>query len=173
MLREEAEREASRRNREDPDRERFEFYPFDESAGMAPDAWDVAARLRQAPRVETPATPAAAARRRAPAHPGTEVAYAEPPPAQQVEAWPEAAHEEQEWADEEAWEDEEEDPNAPGLIVRSLAAIVMVVGVLWMAMVVALAFVLKPNSVSTLGVYVGAAVLGLVAVGLGVAIRRS
>ncbi len=49
MLRDEAEREAERRNHEEPDRARYEFYAFDESAGMAEDAWDVAARLREGP----------------------------------------------------------------------------------------------------------------------------
>ena len=47
MREHEAERAAARRNREDPRRDRFVFYALDESAGLAPDAWDVAMRLRR------------------------------------------------------------------------------------------------------------------------------
>src|SRR6185436_9768053 len=67
MLREEAEREAERRNQEDADRARYEYYAFDVSAGMADDAWDVSARLRQGPASTSdwpglgPQTPAAGA----------------------------------------------------------------------------------------------------------------
>ena len=70
MLRDEAEREAERRNHEEPDRARYEFYAFDESAGMAEDAWDVAARLREGPPPTAewpglgPQTPAGGAPRR-------------------------------------------------------------------------------------------------------------
>ena len=73
MREHEAQEAAARRNREDPRRDRFVFYAFDESAGMAFDAWDVAMRLRredEAPRERerprrrsalAPATPAASA----------------------------------------------------------------------------------------------------------------
>ena len=47
MREHEAERAAARRNREDPRRDRFVFYALDESAGLAPDAWEVAMRLRR------------------------------------------------------------------------------------------------------------------------------
>src|SRR5436190_24285120 len=62
MRREEAEREAARRNRTEPDTDRFEYYVFDESAGLADDAWTVGARLR-AGAVTAPATFAGGARR--------------------------------------------------------------------------------------------------------------
>src|SRR6476619_444966 len=68
MLRDQAELEAERRNHEDPDRARFEFYAFDESAGMAEDAWDVARRLRYGPPPATAAAQAAAAASEPPAH---------------------------------------------------------------------------------------------------------
>lgn len=47
MLQHEAEEAAARRNREDPRRDSFVFYALDESAGIAPDAWEVAMRLRR------------------------------------------------------------------------------------------------------------------------------
>ncbi len=47
MSQEEAEEAAARRNREDPHRDRFVFYALDESAGIAPDAWEIAMRLRR------------------------------------------------------------------------------------------------------------------------------
>src|SRR3954470_472477 len=76
MRREEAELEAARRNRTEPDTDRFEYYAFDESAGLANDAWTVGARLR-AGAVTAPATFAGGARREvelseAPAEPPAE-----------------------------------------------------------------------------------------------------
>src|SRR4051794_20175856 len=46
MRREEAEREAATRNRDDPSAARVEFYAFDESAGLSDEAWAVSTRLR-------------------------------------------------------------------------------------------------------------------------------
>jgi hypothetical protein len=180
MLRDEAEREADRRNREDPDRERFEFYPFDESAGLAPDAWDVAARLRQGPRADRPATAAASARLAE--HP---VAYEEPP-AQLEETAAYAPVFEEEAAlhdvyDEAVLYEEEvvpEEPAAPeedrpGLFVRLVGAVVVLSGVVWIGMVVALAVFLGPEDVTSFAVYIAAGVVGVLAMALGVAIRRS
>ena len=91
MREHEAQEAAARRNREDPRRDRFVFYAFDESAGMAFDAWDVAMRLRrddEAPRRRerprrrsalAPATPAASAA--AVVEPEPVVAASEPQPA--------------------------------------------------------------------------------------------
>jgi len=248
MLREEAEREADRRNREDPDRERFEFYAFDESAGLSAEAWDVAARLRQGPRTDRPATAAAllhpdpppaeatAYEETAPAGPPHEAPHHEAPhhEAPHHEAPPyeaphhevphdeaphheapsheaphhEAPHHEaphqaaafEEAAYEEALRPEtpyeevsyaehveavrapepapargerKADEDRPGVFVRTVGAVVIVVGLLWMALVVALAVLLEPDDATTFAVYLGGAVLGLLAIALGVAIRRS
>jgi len=61
MIQPEAEEAAARRNREDSRRDRFVFYALDESAGIAPDAWEVAMRLRrddERPRRKSRARPA-------------------------------------------------------------------------------------------------------------------
>jgi hypothetical protein len=177
MLREEAQSEADRRNRDDPDRARFEFYPFDESAGLSADAWDVAARLRQGPRTDRPATAAAATGRHAPpvyeeatalydeapaAYQDTAM-YSEAPPARRAE--PEPAHDDH--------HDDHYDDNRPGFFVRAVGAVVMLVGLLWIGLVVVLAVLLKPENTTSYAVYAAAALLGLMAIGLGVAIRRS
>ncbi|MDX6666881.1 MAG: hypothetical protein QOK04_261 [Solirubrobacteraceae bacterium] len=47
MRQQEAEEEAERRNATDERRERLVFYAFDESAGLAEDAWEVSTRLRR------------------------------------------------------------------------------------------------------------------------------
>ena len=223
MLREEAEREADRRNREDPDRERFEFYAFDESAGLSAEAWDVAARLRQGPRTDRPATAAAllhpdpppaeatAYEETAPAGPPHEAPHHEAPhheaPHHEAPSY-EAPHHEaphqaaafEEAAYEEALRPEtpyeevsyaehveavrapepapgrgerKADEDRPGVFVRTVGAVVIVVGLLWMALVVALAVLLEPDDATTFAVYLGGAVLGLLAIALGVAIRRS
>lgn len=200
MRHDEAQAEADRRNREDPDRERFEFYPFDESAGMADDAWDVAARLRQGPSTARPATAAGARRREAapavPVHEEPETAheeakpvYAEPVYAEPVYAEPvhselvyeepvhaEPLYEEPVYADPEpVYDDEDEDweDDRPGFFVRLVGAVVVVVGLAWLALVVTLALVLKPDDATSFAIYLGAAALGLLAMALGVAIRRS
>jgi hypothetical protein len=144
MRREEAEREAAARNREDPAAARVEFYALDESAGLSEEAWAVSTRLR--PGGST--APATYAGTRAPAR--------APAPA----------------ASDGHLEDEPEGRRS-GLFMRSLGALVIVAGMLWMAMLIALAVILKPNDATGVGFYLGAAVLGLLAILLGVAIRRS
>jgi hypothetical protein len=183
MRRAEAEREADRRNREDPGSARFEFYAYDESAGLADEAWEVGARLRRDPST-APATYAAAAGiARAPEP------YSEPPP----QAWPmeappppapsppraprggrAAADSVGRWVQRrrEGRAAPEAEPR-PGLFVRSVAGVVIVIGMLWMGVVVALAVLLKPDDLTGVGLYLGAAVLGLMAIALGAAIRRS
>jgi hypothetical protein len=194
MHRDQAEAEAERRNREDPKATRFEFYALDESAGLADDAWDVGMRLRPGAS-SAPATYAGARRRPDPPPPyegavAVPELYSEPP----IESW---------LADEalpsapagrprsialqpsllgrwlrrrrEARETAEpgDEPRRGGLFIRGLGAAVVVVGMLWMGMVVALAVLLRPDDVTGVALYLGAAVLGLLAILLGVAIRRS
>jgi hypothetical protein len=207
MLRQEAEREAAQRNLEDPDRERFEFYAFDQSAGLAEDAWEVATRLRRAPVPEPPPPPAeppppetaAATARVQPA-----LDYVEPPPAAEAQPYPVAEPVDEpppaqpapaEPAPQRArrprpplprlprrarpaagpgLEDElTTGPERAGRFVRTVGAVVMVAGMLWMAMVVALAALLSPDDAQELALYIGFGVLGLLAILLGVAIRRS
>jgi hypothetical protein len=189
MLREEAEREAERRNEEEPDRARYEFYAFDESAGMAEDAWDVAARLREGPppTIEWPGlgpqTPAGDAPPPAPprrAEPVEEPLVLEGPTIAETDpfAGPEPFVEplpyEEPLPDEELLpHGEPEDSGRTGLFVRTLGAVVIVVGMLWMAMIVVLAAVLKPNEVTTFVALLFASALGLLAILLGAVIRRS
>ena len=190
MLRDEAEREAERRNHEEPDRARYEFYAFDESAGMAEDAWDVAARLREGPPPtaewpglgpQTPAGGAPPPARRRPPEPVEEPLVLEgSTPAETgpvagpdpfVEPLPYEAplpHEEPPPHGE-----PEEDGRRPGLFVRILGAVVIVVGMLWMALIVVLAVVLKPNETTTFIALLFASALGLLAILLGAVIRRS
>ena len=61
----------------------------------------------------------------------------------------------------------------PSLIVRTIGAAVIIVGMLWMAILVALAALLQPNHLVGVLAYLAAAVGGLLAILLGVAIRRS
>jgi hypothetical protein len=186
MLREEAEREAERRNHEEPDRARYEFYAFDESAGMAEDAWDVAARLREGPPPTSewpglgPQTPAGGAPPPAPRRPpepreeslvlqGPTIAETDPfaGPDPFVEPLPyeePLPHEEPK---------PEEDGGRAGLFMRVLGAVVIVVGMLWMALIVVLAVVLKPNETTTFIALLFASALGLLAILLGAVIRRS
>ena len=190
MVRDEAEREAERRNHDEPDRARYEFYAFDESAGMAEDAWDVAARLREGPPPTTewpgvgPQTPAGGAPPPAPRRPpqpaeeplvleGPTIAETDPfaGPDPFVEPLPyreplphEAPHPHGEPG---------EDGGGAGLFVQILGAVVIVVGMLWMAMIVVLAVVLKPNEVTTFVALLFASAVGLLAILLGAVIRRS
>src|SRR4051794_1094258 len=95
MRRSDADREADRRNREDPDAARYEFYAYDESAGMAEEAWEVGGRLRRAPSpARAPYAGAARRRRRAAgARPAVEAgapaATPPPPPSEGLSAVPE------------------------------------------------------------------------------------
>jgi hypothetical protein len=172
MLRDEAEREAARRNLEDSGRARYEFYAFDESAGLAADAWDVSRRLREGPPPTAewpgpgPQTPAAGA----PAPPPESVVSIPPPSAPTLAPVPE---DEAVFPEPLPYEDFEEDDGRPGVFVRGFGLLVMLVGVLWIAMVVALALVLKANNFTSYAVFGAAGVLGLLAVGLGIAIYRS
>ena len=190
MLREEAEREAERRNHEEPDRARYEFYAFDESAGMAEDAWDVAARLREGPPPTSewpglgPQTPAGGAPPPAPRRPpepreeplvlqGPTIAETDPfaGPDPFVEPLP---YEERLPYEESPPHGElDGDGGRAGLFMRILGAVVIVVGMLWMAMIVVLAAVLKPNEVTTFIALLFASALGLLAILLGAVIRRS
>ena len=194
MQREEAETEAERRNRDDPKAARFEFYALDESAGLADDAWDVGIRLRPGGS-SAPATYAAARRRPDPPPPYESAVavpelYSEPP----VESWladeavpPARAGRPRSVALQpsllgrwlrrrrDARESAEpgDEPVRGGLLIRGLGAAVVVIGMLWMGVVVALAVLLRPDDVTGVALYLGAAVLGLLAILLGVAIRRS
>jgi hypothetical protein len=176
MLRDEAEREAERRNHEDPDRARYEYYAFDESAGMAHDAWDVATRLREGPPQTSewpgvgPQTAAGGAPEPEPAPPvpeGPTIAEIDPfagpepfvePPAEE-ELLPSDAP--------------APDDGRPGLFVRGVGAAVIVAGLAWLTMVVVLAVVLNPSEATSFGAFVVAAVLGILGILLGVVIRRS
>ena len=187
MLRDEAEREAERRNHDDPDRARYEFYAFDESAGLALDAWDVATRLREQPPQtaewpgvgpQTPAGGAPAPEPRVSPEPVEEPLVPEGPtiaetdpfagPDPFVEPLPHEATLPYQEPGEPA-----EDGGRSGLFVQILGAVVIVVGMLWMAMIVVLAVVLKPNEPTTFVALLFASALGLLAILLGAVIRRS
>lgn len=193
MRRDEAEHEAARRNRTDPEADRFEYYVFDESAGLGDDAWTVGARLR-AGAVTAPATYAGGARR----PPEVEEAYDEPPaewleddagpPAVRARARrraPRGRRPLPQWRTVASqpsligrWRArrrpaEPSDDGRPGVLVRTVGAAVIVMGMLWMVMIVVLAVLLQPNGVGGVVLYLAAAVLGLLAILLGVAIRRS
>ena len=177
MQREEAEAEAERRNRDDPKAARFEFYALDESAGLADDAWDVGIRLRPGGST-APATYAAARRRPEPPVESWLANEAVPPaPAGRPRSvalqpcllgrWLRRRREARESVE------PGDEPVRGGLLVRGLGAAVVVMGMLWMGVVVALAVLLRPDDVTGVALYLGAAVLGLLAILLGVAIRRS
>lgn len=180
MLREEAEREAARRNLEDPDRARYEFYAFDESAGFAADAWDVATRLREGPPPTAqwpaagPQTPAGGA-----AEPASEEepVFLEGPTVAEVDpfAGPDPFVEPHSYDVPLPHEEPKRDKRdgRPGGFVRGVGGAVILAGVLWTTMVVVLATMLKPNDLTSYGVFAVAAVAGLLATGLGVAILRS
>jgi hypothetical protein len=255
MLRDEAEREADRRNREDERRKRLEFYAFDETAGVDDDGWTVAVRLRRTPPPDEatadpgPATAAAAAAAvsesrppepepepepdpepeppadaggepepepddlqptqaydvvahefdegdivvpvPAPPEPPTEVApkvpEPVPPPEPVLAAEPDKDEEEYLEDDEdypeyedayysEAFPDQpygDEDLDRPGLFVRTIGAVVLIVGWLWLLMLIALAVVIRPDVPSAIALYAVGFVAGLCVLWLGVAIRRS
>jgi hypothetical protein len=184
MLRDEAERDAERRNHEDPDRARYEFYAFDESAGMAEDAWDVAVRLREGPPPTAewaglgPQTPAGGA---PPPEPVEEPLFLEGPTIAEADpfAGPDPFVEPLPHGESLPYEEPAraaepgEDAGRAGLFVRVLGAVVIVVGMLWMAMIVVLAIVIAPNEATSFIALLVAAAFGLLAILLGVAIRRS
>src|SRR5437764_10165421 len=153
MQRADAQREADRRNRDDPEAGRYEFYAYDESAGLADDAWEVGARLRHDPSPPPPSEGVAA----------VPELYADPPP----ESWledepappaPPTGRRERRGRRRAAGRRERGDRSA-GVFARSVAAAVIVMGMLWMGMVVALAVLLKPDDTAGVGLYLGAAVL--------------
>ena len=177
MTFEEAEREAARRNLEDPDRARYEFYAFDESAGLADDAWQVSARLREGP-PPTAEWPGMGPQTAAAGAPAQEAPSRRPPaPSAPAAREPYVVPEETVYPEPLPYDDEDEDyyrdEGRAGIVVRSFGALVMLVGFLWMAMVVAVAVILKPESLPSIGVFVAAGVLGFFAMALGLAIRRS
>ncbi len=202
MLREEAEREAERRNLEDPDRARYEFYAFDESAGMASDAWDVGRRLRAGPPPAAdwpgvgPQTAAGGApapsgdpapREPAPAPPedeslflgGPTIAETDPFSGPDVfaepppEAWAQEPPAHEEWADEDWPQDADRRRDRGGIFVKIVGVIVTLAGLAWTAMVVVLTTVLHPDSTSSVGAFIVAGVVGLLTILLGVTIFRS
>jgi hypothetical protein len=180
VLRQEAEREAERRNQEDPDRGRYEFYALDESAGMSEDAWDVGARLREGPPPTTewpgigPQTAAGGAPPPAPA-PAEEPLFLEGPTVAETDplAGPDPFVEPLPYEEPLLPEEPLEADPRPGLFVRGVGAAVMLVGAAWVVMVVVLATMLNPDEFTSFAAFVVAGVLGVLAILLGVAIRRS
>jgi hypothetical protein len=178
MRREEAEREAQRRNLEDERRERYVYYAFDESAGLGDDAWQVAARLRRAN--EAPAAaPEELVAAAQPGAPGPEpapaagpavaaapAAYA--PPAQPTEAYDVLADEP------EAGEERAQPVRAgAGRMLRAWAAFVTLVGAALIVLALLLAFVFSPDIPAPALVYVVALALGAFTFWLGRAIARA
>lgn len=200
MLRDEAEREAERRNQEDPDRARYEYYAFDVSAGMADDAWDVSARLRQTA-ASTSDWPSPGPQTAAAGAPETEEA---PLPERREQPWerPEPEPHEEPLvlggptiaeidpfsgpdfseppppgevlpleAEEDHFADDRRDKG--GWFVRSIGILVLLVGIAWIGLVIFLTSVLNPNSSTSVIAFVALGLVGLVAVILGTAILRS
>jgi hypothetical protein len=180
VLREEAEREAERRNHEHPDRGRYEFYALDESAGLSEDAWDVGARLREgpAPTAEWPGigpqTPAGGAPPPE-AAPAEEPLFLEGPTVAETDpfAGPDPFVEPLPHEGTLPHEEPVEHDGRPGLFVRGVGAAVILAGTLWVVMVVVLAVTLKPDEFTSFAAFVVSGVLGVLAILLGVAIRRS
>jgi hypothetical protein len=144
---------------------------------MAADAWDVAARLRQGPTTERPATAAGVA------SPSVAPAVVEEAVIPETQAWemepayePEPVYAEPEPEPEpEPYEPDagEELDDRPGFFVRLVGALVIVVGLAWLGIVVTLALILSPDDATSFAIYLGAASLGVLAMALGVVIRRS
>lgn len=67
----------------------------------------------------------------------------------------------------------ERDPHRPGIFTRLIGIVVLLMGLLWIGMTVAVIMVLGVKSAAALGVYAIAFVLGLLALFLGRAILRS
>jgi hypothetical protein len=190
MRREEAEREAQRRNDEDPGRGRYEFYAFDESAGMADDAWDVSARLRQdaseasdwpepgpqtaaagGPPEEEPLTLGGPTLAEIDPFAGPD--FAEPPPPEAPVPVPEQVPAQEEDAPDDPFDFEHDRRDRGGWFVKSVGVLVVVTGLAWIGLIVLLTVVLKPNSTTSVSAFVGLGVLGALAVLLGAIILRS
>ena len=192
MRREEAEREAAWCNEHDERRRRLEFYAFDPSAGLAADAWEVSMRLRGEPGWDA----------EAPAHLDAAIADAqelvEPAgayfPPEPVEAAPLPARprrserrralgrelrrrpRRRRRAEEVGTEVDEVavEPRSPlGRMVRVVGAAVIGVALLWVGTTTALVLLVGATSPTGLALYGLAVLVGLVAIGLGVVIRRS
>jgi hypothetical protein len=195
MKRDEADQEAQWLNANDDRAPRLEFYALDQSAGMSDDAWEVASRLRTGPAPSIaerespwsppprraafppPATPQPAPRDEpdpAPApEPAVEQALADEP---HPEPYAEEPYPDEPYAEEPHPAEHGHDPidaHRPGLLVRLVAGAVMLVAVVWVIAIIGLAVILDSWGPTSLLIYFGAAVLGLGALSLGVAIRRS
>jgi hypothetical protein len=200
MRREEAEQEAAWRNVNDERSARLEFYAFDASAGLADDAWEVTMRLRRDGGGEV-AAPRERPRRRepavepAPALPVEDVAGLDPPPRaperRRPPGRPRRAAEPRARRPRAGRQQRiprpslprrrrrgEEDippPRAPWLtrLARFVGGGVILVAILWVGLTTALAILIQATSPSGLAIYALAVVVGLLTIGLGVAIRRS
>ncbi|HEY8867009.1 MAG TPA: hypothetical protein VIM22_08745 [Solirubrobacteraceae bacterium] len=168
MRRDEADKETAWLNANDERAARLEFYALDQSAGLSADAWEVASRLRTGPAPEPALAadpgpqPVLAPLPREPEPAYEEVPAHDPPPVPSYEAYPD-----------EPSTDEDHDEDRPGLLVRLVGSAVMLVAIVWVIAIVGLAIVLDSWGLASLLIYFGAAVLGLGALALGVAIRRS
>jgi hypothetical protein len=186
MRREEAEREAAWRNEHDEQSGRLEFYAFDPSAGLADDVWEVSMRLRSGQGWDADA----------PARLDTAIAGlyepAEPagpyPPSEPVEAVPLPVPPQRSErgrtrlpgrrrrADEIGTEVDElavEPRSLLGRAVRVVGGAVIGVALLWVGTTTALVLLVGATSPTGLALYGVAVLVGLVAIGLGVVIRRS
>ena len=201
MRREEAERQAAWRNETDERRSRFEFYAFDPSAGLAEEAWEVSMRLRREPLDQGAAVVAALESAGAEGWPDEVDPVAEEPPGrapglradEQDETslvWRRLARRERRRArprrprdaagrrrDEELGVQADELAVEPrsrlGRAVRLVGGAVIGAALLWVGMTTALVLLVGARSLTGLGIYAGAVLVGVAAVGLGIAIRRS
>jgi hypothetical protein len=180
MRREEAEREAARRNEQDERHGRLEFYAFDPSAGLADDVWEVSMRLRSEPGwdTEAPAGPDPAIA--APLEPvGAAPLPARPPRSTRRPARLRALRRRpgRRPRAEEVGPEADELPVEPrsilGRAVRVVGGAVIGVALLWVGTTTALVLLVGATSATGLALYGVAILVGLVAIGLGVAIRRS
>jgi len=95
-----------------------------------------------------------------------------------AEPWPEpeAAYAEAEYGEGGTadWEaGEVGDGRRPGRVVRAVGTLVILVAILWLGTITALAVILSADSSTAILIYIGSAVAGVLAVGLGFAIRRA
>jgi hypothetical protein len=192
MRREEAEREAAWRNEHDERRGRLEFYAFDPSAGLAADAWEVSMRLRGEPAwdAEAPAQlDAAIAAPQELAEPAGAYLPPEPVEAAPLPARPRRSERRRarlqalrrrpgrrRRAEEVGAEVDEVavEPRSPlRRTVRVVGGAVIGVALLWVGTTTALVLLVGATSPTGLALYGLAVLVGLVAIGLGVVIRRS
>jgi hypothetical protein len=174
MRQQEAEEEAERRNATDERRERLVFYAFDESAGLAEDAWDVATRLRRPEEfsweLPAPAEPAVTA-----VPPGDPVPVAAPAPAAEVEVERGFEHEpgfpQAEPADAPA---PAAQPRARrrGRLLRAWGYFVMLVGVLFIAGTLTVWLGFRSYLQIGAGVIIGLVAAGVFAIWVGAQIAK-